>query len=61
MQGEVVKEHKIKWMQNFGFTIEADARSQIWKGSIKMSTSITFKENLYKIFYRWYLSLEKNV
>lgn len=59
MQEEIVKECLAKWMQNFGFAIEVDAWSQIWKNNIKMTTSIAFKENLHKMFYRGYLSPER--
>ena len=45
----------IKWAQNVGHNIELDQWEQIWKTNIKLTKSVVFKDNIYKMFYKWYL------
>lgn len=59
MQDEIVKDNMVKWMHNFGHTIDTEAWTKIGKGNMKMSTSVAFKENLYKTFYKWYITPER--
>ena len=32
---------------------------KIWKINIKITNSVNFKENIYKMFYRWYMTPDK--
>lgn len=49
----------VKWMQNFGYNIDIDDWAKIWKTNIRITKSVNFKENLYKMFYKWYITSEK--
>ena len=42
-----------------GHNIELGAWSQIWERNLKMTKSINLKENIYKMFCRWYVRPEK--
>ncbi|KAF7244640.1 hypothetical protein EYD10_09237 [Varanus komodoensis] len=56
MEDEQVKETMITWAQNFGYNIELEKWQKLWKRNIKITLATSYKENLYKMFYRWYLS-----
>ncbi|KAF7236098.1 hypothetical protein EYD10_17095, partial [Varanus komodoensis] len=55
MEGEQVKETMITWAQNFGYNIELEKWQKLWERNIKVTLATSYKENLYKMFYRWYL------
>lgn len=54
MEDEVVKDCMIKWMQNFDYNIDIDKWEWVWKTNIKITISVNFKEQLYKMFYRYF-------
>ncbi|KAF7245550.1 hypothetical protein EYD10_08337 [Varanus komodoensis] len=56
MEGEQVKETMITWAENFGYNIELEKWQKLWERNIKVTLATSYKENLYKMFYRWYLS-----
>lgn len=49
MKDETVKD-------SMGHNIPLDSWEQMWKTNIKITKAASFKENLYKMFYRWHLT-----
>uniref|UniRef100_A0A2D4JTW9 Reverse transcriptase zinc-binding domain-containing protein n=1 Tax=Micrurus paraensis TaxID=1970185 RepID=A0A2D4JTW9_9SAUR len=54
MEDEQVKE-TIVGAKNFGFTIELQKWQKLWDRNYKLTMATAYKENLYKMFYRWHL------
>lgn len=50
-----MKNVMIEWAKNVGHNISIEDREQLWKINITFSKAASFKENIYKIFYIWYL------
>ena len=53
MADEQVKETIVQWAKNFGYNIEKCQK--LWTINYKMTMASSYKENLYKMFYRWHL------
>lgn len=51
-EDEMVKECMVRWAQNLGYSIDLEDWERVWKINIKITRSVRFKENLYKMFYR---------
>uniref|UniRef100_A0A2D4KBR9 Reverse transcriptase zinc-binding domain-containing protein n=1 Tax=Micrurus paraensis TaxID=1970185 RepID=A0A2D4KBR9_9SAUR len=57
LEEEIVKEPMIAWAKNIGHSIELDD----WENykNYKLILSTAYKENQYKMFYRWHLVLAR--
>lgn len=49
-----VKPTMIKWAQNFERIIILDEWDDIWSTNMKIIKSISVRENIIKMFYRWH-------
>ena len=47
----------IKWVSNFGYNIDIDHWTMMWKECYKMIKLVNLRENILKMFYRWYYTL----
>ncbi|XP_015277208.1 PREDICTED: regulator of G-protein signaling 7 [Gekko japonicus] len=56
---EIVKGNMIQWAQNIGHNINLEQWDQIWKKNIKITKAISYKENVYNMFNRWYVTPER--
>uniref|UniRef100_A0A8C6XLP4 Reverse transcriptase zinc-binding domain-containing protein n=1 Tax=Naja naja TaxID=35670 RepID=A0A8C6XLP4_NAJNA len=56
LEEEKVKETMIIWMRNFGYNINLDDWQKIWTRNKKITLATPYKENLYKLFYRWHIT-----
>uniref|UniRef100_A0A803TW33 Reverse transcriptase domain-containing protein n=1 Tax=Anolis carolinensis TaxID=28377 RepID=A0A803TW33_ANOCA len=56
---ETVKECMTKWAVNFGRTIRMEQWETMWNRKMKQMYSYDLKENLIKMFYRWYITPQK--
>ena len=52
----MVKECMTKWAQNIGHNFDIDQWLKIWQNNIKLTRLVNFKENIYKMFYRWHMT-----
>uniref|UniRef100_A0A2D4EKF6 Reverse transcriptase zinc-binding domain-containing protein n=2 Tax=Micrurus corallinus TaxID=54390 RepID=A0A2D4EKF6_MICCO len=53
---EIVKGPMIAWAKNFGYNIQLEEWEEIWKRNLTITKSVAYKENLYKMMYRWHLA-----
>uniref|UniRef100_A0A670IZE6 Reverse transcriptase domain-containing protein n=1 Tax=Podarcis muralis TaxID=64176 RepID=A0A670IZE6_PODMU len=53
---EEVKSVAIHWARDIGHNIYAEEWEKLWKIHLKFTACVTLKENLMKMFYRWYLT-----
>ncbi|XP_033024288.1 hemicentin-1-like [Lacerta agilis] len=56
VKDEMVKETMIKWAKDLGKTIELEKWEGLWKESWKFTAAQGIRENLIKMFYRWYMT-----
>lgn len=59
MEEESVKEVTIEWAKNIGSNITMEEWDQLWKSNINNMKAVVLQENVYKMYYRWYLSPNK--
>ena len=59
MQDQMVKECMIRQAQNIGHNVDIDHWMLIWKNNIKLTKWVNLKENIYKMFYRQYMTPKK--
>lgn len=59
MLEDIVKPIMIKWAQNLGRVITLDKWDEIWKVNMKIVKSISIRENIIKMFYRWHFTPAK--
>lgn len=52
---EIVKDSMIAWGRNIGYSIELIKWEEIWTKQLKFLMATSYKENLYKMVYRWHL------
>uniref|UniRef100_A0A670JJJ0 Reverse transcriptase domain-containing protein n=1 Tax=Podarcis muralis TaxID=64176 RepID=A0A670JJJ0_PODMU len=48
-----------KWTKDLGYNIKVEEWERLWKENIKFTACTLLKENMIKMFYRWYLSPSK--
>uniref|UniRef100_A0A670IA38 Reverse transcriptase zinc-binding domain-containing protein n=1 Tax=Podarcis muralis TaxID=64176 RepID=A0A670IA38_PODMU len=53
---EEVKSVAIHWARDIGHNIYAEEWEKLWKTHLKFTACVSLKENLMKMFYRWYLT-----
>lgn len=56
---EVIKDSMIAWGRNLGYSIELEKWEEIWGKTLKLTMSVSYKENIYKMLYRWHLPLAR--
>uniref|UniRef100_A0A670ZAD8 Reverse transcriptase domain-containing protein n=1 Tax=Pseudonaja textilis TaxID=8673 RepID=A0A670ZAD8_PSETE len=56
LEQEIVKGNMIMWSRNIGRSITLTEWEKIWNRIIKITKSVAYKENMYKMLYRWHLS-----
>uniref|UniRef100_A0A8C6XN85 Reverse transcriptase domain-containing protein n=1 Tax=Naja naja TaxID=35670 RepID=A0A8C6XN85_NAJNA len=56
LEEEIVKETMVLWMRDFGYNINLDDWHNIWIRNKKITLATPYKENLYKLFYRWHMT-----
>uniref|UniRef100_A0A8C7E3S4 Reverse transcriptase domain-containing protein n=1 Tax=Naja naja TaxID=35670 RepID=A0A8C7E3S4_NAJNA len=56
LKGETMMATMIKWTKNMAHNIEIDEWEHNWQMNYKLTLSTAYKENLYKMIYRWHLS-----
>ena len=59
MEDEQVKEMMVQWAKNFGYNIDLEKWQGLWSRKYKMTMATSYKENLYKMFYRWHLPSDR--
>uniref|UniRef100_A0A670ZPK2 Reverse transcriptase zinc-binding domain-containing protein n=1 Tax=Pseudonaja textilis TaxID=8673 RepID=A0A670ZPK2_PSETE len=55
LEEEIVKGNMIAWSKNVGRSITLAEWEKVWGRNNKITKSAAYKENLYKMFYRWHL------
>uniref|UniRef100_A0A670ZNF7 Reverse transcriptase zinc-binding domain-containing protein n=1 Tax=Pseudonaja textilis TaxID=8673 RepID=A0A670ZNF7_PSETE len=55
LEEEIVKGNMIAWSRNVGRSITLAEWEKVWGRNNKITKSVAYKENLYKMFYRWHL------
>lgn len=53
---EEVKSVMTHWAKDFGRNIYFEEWEKLWKQHLKFTACVTLKENLMKMFYRWYMT-----
>uniref|UniRef100_A0A2D4M009 Reverse transcriptase zinc-binding domain-containing protein n=1 Tax=Micrurus spixii TaxID=129469 RepID=A0A2D4M009_9SAUR len=53
---EIVKGPMIVWANFFGYNINLNDWEEIWHKNLTLTKSVSYKENLYKMLYRWHLA-----
>uniref|UniRef100_A0A2H6N391 Reverse transcriptase zinc-binding domain-containing protein n=1 Tax=Micrurus carvalhoi TaxID=3147026 RepID=A0A2H6N391_9SAUR len=56
MKGEINKGPLLAWNKIFGYNIELEDWEEIWQKNLSITKSVSYKENLYKMMYRWHLA-----
>uniref|UniRef100_A0A670JGC5 Reverse transcriptase domain-containing protein n=1 Tax=Podarcis muralis TaxID=64176 RepID=A0A670JGC5_PODMU len=56
---EEVKLVMIHWAKDIGHNIYFEEWEKLWKKHLKFTACVTLKENLMKMFYRWYMTPAK--
>ena len=59
LHSERVKETMIKWARDFGYNIDIDHWTLMWKDCYKMIKPVNLRENVLKMFYRWHYTPTK--
>ena len=54
LEDERVKETMVKWANCFGYSVDLDDWTKMWKESYKMLKPVNLRENILKMFYRWH-------
>uniref|UniRef100_A0A670IBL2 Reverse transcriptase domain-containing protein n=1 Tax=Podarcis muralis TaxID=64176 RepID=A0A670IBL2_PODMU len=53
---EEVKSVMIQWAKDFGYNIQFEEWEKLWNENIKFTACTLLKENIMKMFYRWYMT-----
>lgn len=54
LKDEELKEGMVKWAQDIGHTVYMEQWKRLWRSDISLTACYTVKENIVKMFYRWY-------
>uniref|UniRef100_A0A670JS00 Reverse transcriptase domain-containing protein n=1 Tax=Podarcis muralis TaxID=64176 RepID=A0A670JS00_PODMU len=56
LKDEEVKSVMIHWARDLGHNIQFEEWEKLWKDGLNFTACITLRENVMKMFYRWYIT-----
>lgn len=55
-EDKMVKECMTKWAKNLRYNIALSEWGKLWEMNIKITKTASYKEDVYKLFYRWHFT-----